>query len=362
MEPEPPERHFNIQIEPQALAGVYANFANVSHSDYEFTITFARVDHDVEGPEVPGRRRRARQPRAALHAPADRRAAGQLLEVVDPPGHQAAAGVRRRRRPRRRVARSSCASQSYRTSTATCRRWRRCSSTPSSEGFDELWCLGDVVGYGGKPSECLALVRERAAICLGGNHDLVVAGVLDIDQFTSDAGVAARWTRSVLTPGRARGARRCSRPRASGPASRSSTARSAIPIWEYVLTADVADASLQAADAPSSRSSATATCSSRSRWARRASRAARPSPSRRCTLEGKQLLNPGSVGQPRDRDPRAAWLLLDTRGRLGALHAQRVRDRRTRRPTSGQPDCPRGSPTGSRAVSSWRARWSCWAA
>ena len=54
MEPEPQERHFNIQIEPQALAGVYANFANVSHSDYEFTITFARVDHEVDEGEVPG--------------------------------------------------------------------------------------------------------------------------------------------------------------------------------------------------------------------------------------------------------------------------------------------------------------------
>ena len=54
MEPEPQERHFNIQIEPQALAGVYANFANVSHSDYEFTITFARVDHEVEDDEIPG--------------------------------------------------------------------------------------------------------------------------------------------------------------------------------------------------------------------------------------------------------------------------------------------------------------------
>ena len=54
MEPEPQERHFNIQIEPQALAGVYANFANVSHSDYEFTVTFARVDHEVEDEEVPG--------------------------------------------------------------------------------------------------------------------------------------------------------------------------------------------------------------------------------------------------------------------------------------------------------------------
>ena len=54
MDPQQPERHFNIQIEPQALAGVYSNFANVSHSDYEFTMTFARVDHDVEGPDVPG--------------------------------------------------------------------------------------------------------------------------------------------------------------------------------------------------------------------------------------------------------------------------------------------------------------------
>ena len=45
-----------------------------------------------------------------------------------------------------------------------------------------------------------AMLRERTAICLGGNHDLVVSGVLDIEQFTNEAGVAARWTRSVLTP------------------------------------------------------------------------------------------------------------------------------------------------------------------
>ena len=49
-----PERRLNIQLDPEQLAGVYANFANVSHSDYEFTITFARVDHEVEDAEVPG--------------------------------------------------------------------------------------------------------------------------------------------------------------------------------------------------------------------------------------------------------------------------------------------------------------------
>jgi hypothetical protein len=48
------ERHINLHIAPEEMAGSYANFANVSHSDYEFTITFARVDHEVEQDEVPG--------------------------------------------------------------------------------------------------------------------------------------------------------------------------------------------------------------------------------------------------------------------------------------------------------------------
>ena len=54
MDEEQPERHFNIHTSPEVMAGVYANFANVSHSDYEFTITFARVDHEIEEEEVPG--------------------------------------------------------------------------------------------------------------------------------------------------------------------------------------------------------------------------------------------------------------------------------------------------------------------
>jgi hypothetical protein len=50
----PGGRHINIHFSPEIMAGVYSNFANVSHSDYEFTITFARVDHEVEDDEVPG--------------------------------------------------------------------------------------------------------------------------------------------------------------------------------------------------------------------------------------------------------------------------------------------------------------------
>ena len=53
-EAEPNERRINIHFSPEIMAGSYANFANVSHSDYEFTITFARVDHEVDDEEIPG--------------------------------------------------------------------------------------------------------------------------------------------------------------------------------------------------------------------------------------------------------------------------------------------------------------------
>ena len=54
MDDEPQERQLNIHIDPASLGGVYANFANVSYSNYEFTVTFARVDHEVEEGDVPG--------------------------------------------------------------------------------------------------------------------------------------------------------------------------------------------------------------------------------------------------------------------------------------------------------------------
>ena len=54
MADDPQERHFNIQTTPEIMMGVYSNFANVSHSDYEFTLTFARVDHEVDDDEIPG--------------------------------------------------------------------------------------------------------------------------------------------------------------------------------------------------------------------------------------------------------------------------------------------------------------------
>jgi predicted phosphodiesterase len=176
--------------------------------------------------------------------------------------------------------------------------------------IDEIWCLGDIVGYGGRPSECLALVRERTAICLGGNHDLVVSGVLDIDQFTSEAGVAARWTRSVLTPDELEALARLS---PKGEREGVSLFHGSIrdPVWEYVLSAPVAEAALhlQTTDLALVGHSHVQLALM---LGEKGLDGGKAEPDQELELTATQLLNPGSVGQPRDRDPRAAWLLIDT--------------------------------------------------
>ena len=58
-------------------------------------------------------------------------------------------------------------------------------------GFDELWFLGDLVGYGPRPNHCVAVLRERATACLAGNHDLVVLGKIPMTAFANDAATAA---------------------------------------------------------------------------------------------------------------------------------------------------------------------------
>ncbi|MDX6722616.1 MAG: hypothetical protein QOD73_1020, partial [Solirubrobacteraceae bacterium] len=68
----------------------------------------------------------------------------------------------------------------------------------ASTGAEELWCLGDIVGYGADPNDCCALARENAAVCLAGNHDLAVTGALALDEFSHGAALAARWTQEVI--------------------------------------------------------------------------------------------------------------------------------------------------------------------
>lgn len=67
-------------------------------------------------------------------------------------------------------------------------------------GVEEFWCLGDIVGYGPEPSQCIELLRKYKHICVAGNHDLAAIGKLDINSFNPDAAFACRWTAQQLSP------------------------------------------------------------------------------------------------------------------------------------------------------------------
>ena len=68
------------------------------------------------------------------------------------------------------------------------------------DGAEELWCLGDLVGYGGDPDASVELARRHCSVCLAGNHDLAVVDVLSLEEFSRGAALAATWTRDVITP------------------------------------------------------------------------------------------------------------------------------------------------------------------
>jgi predicted phosphodiesterase len=182
-------------------------------------------------------------------------------------------------------------------------------------GVEQLWCLGDMVGYGADPDACTALIRERCDVCLVGNHDLAVLGELDVSTFSESAAVAVEWTRanaSEETIGFLRGLQ----PAGSQGEIGLFHASPRDPVWEYVLSTDQAEDAL---DAQAERVGLIG----HSHIALFFTRPAEPKPTfaqgsqagEGAVLEissGEWLLNPGSVGQPRDADPRAAWLELDT--------------------------------------------------
>jgi predicted phosphodiesterase len=179
-----------------------------------------------------------------------------------------------------------------------------------SEQTNELWCLGDLVGYGAQPDECVARVRDSAAVCLAGNHDLVVAGAIDMSVFAADAGAAARWTVETIRPETLEYLLTLS---PSGQRDGVELYHASIrdPVWEYVIDDRTAQYCLE-------RQSSSLALIGHSHvplvWGYADGRfvgGMAPGDTMLELGEGPFLLNPGSVGQPRDGDARAAWLLID---------------------------------------------------
>jgi len=196
----------------------------------------------------------------------------------------------------------------------------------ADSGVEQTWCLGDVVGYGAQPDECATLVREECDVCLVGNHDLAALDALDISTFSPAAAAAVRWTRERMTP--------ATRDFLAGldPADESREvalyhASPRDPIWEYVLWPDQAAECIRAQARRVSFvghshvalffALADVTGDTTVDDARGAQAGAGTGLDIR---RGRWLINPGSVGQPRDGDPRAAWLELNTETWQATFH------------------------------------------
>jgi diadenosine tetraphosphatase ApaH/serine/threonine PP2A family protein phosphatase len=190
----------------------------------------------------------------------------------------------------------------------------------AEHGVDAVWCLGDLVGYGADPNACVALARERCSIILAGNHDLAVTGDLSLEEFSRGAALAAHWTQTVISDEHLEFLRSLSpKGQAEGIGLYHGSPRD--PVWEYVLSSMLADLCLTMQPERISvvGHSHVALSFSRDQVAE-ASGSPREDGEVADLSSGEWIMNPGSVGQPRDGDPRAAWLELDTEAWTASWH------------------------------------------
>ncbi|MCZ7554401.1 MAG: hypothetical protein B6D39_12660 [Anaerolineae bacterium UTCFX2] len=179
--------------------------------------------------------------------------------------------------------------------------------------YDAVWCLGDLVGYGPDPNECITRVRQLPGIqCIIGNHDMAALQQLDSDSFNPEARTAIVWTQKSLSES--------SRIFLQHLPEKIELADVTLahgsprhPVWEYLLDTRTATYSFDFFDTPlcfvghthlpmifsmnNSFYAATQTV---------------PEANKTIPTPQRAILNPGSVGQPRDHDPRAAYAIYDT--------------------------------------------------
>jgi diadenosine tetraphosphatase ApaH/serine/threonine PP2A family protein phosphatase len=182
----------------------------------------------------------------------------------------------------------------------------------AAQEVNETWCLGDLVGYGAQPDECVALARESCRLSLAGNHDLVVIDKLPIAEFSAAAAAAAEWTREHISEESLEFLRGLQPLDTAHPIGLYH-ASPRDPVWEYVLSTWQAG---ECMDAMEARVGAVGHSHVALFFHENGSSevvgAQAPAGTELDISQGRWLINPGGVGQPRDGDPRAAWLLLDT--------------------------------------------------
>ena len=182
----------------------------------------------------------------------------------------------------------------------------------ASGGFERVLCLGDVVGYGPDPGPCIALLRSYPHAAVAGNHDLAAIGELSLETFNPVARAAAVWTHARLTPDEAEYLRAAPlRHEEGGVTLVHGTPRE--PVWEYFLPWLM---SRQATDECFGLFRTPLCLLGHSHLPFRCDESGRVSalvPGEPVPVDSARfIVNPGSVGQPRDGDPRAACAVYDS--------------------------------------------------
>lgn len=180
---------------------------------------------------------------------------------------------------------------------------------------DAAWCLGDIVGYGPDPNEVVERMRQLPNLtCLLGNHDVAVLGQMDYAVFNTEARRSLLWQKKALTPENAAFLEQL--PQETQVRGSVSLAHGSPrdPVWEYILNTLVARLNFEAFDTPYCFvGHSHIQCMFRLDTERDRVSLDILRPNQVYPLKPRAILNPGSVGQPRDRDPRAAYAIFDTK-------------------------------------------------
>ncbi|MFM8322388.1 MAG: metallophosphoesterase family protein [Chloroflexota bacterium] len=179
--------------------------------------------------------------------------------------------------------------------------------------FDAAWCLGDIVGYGPDPNECVSRVRRLPNLqCIIGNHDAAALKQIDSATFNPEARIAIQWTQQALTSdSRAFLGSLPEKLRQDEVTLTHGSPRH--PVWEYLLDTRTATLSFDYFDTNLcfvGHTHLPVIYSLQDSY--NLAHLNIPDPNIEVTLPGRAIANPGSVGQPRDRDPRASFAIFDT--------------------------------------------------
>lgn len=176
---------------------------------------------------------------------------------------------------------------------------------------DAVWCLGDIVGYGPDPNECVELIRNLPNVaCIIGNHDAGVVNHINVDSFNPEARYALVWTQSKLSQENLAFLRGLPQRLAIQDVTLAHGSPRQ-PVWEYVLNIQTATQNFDFFQTPLCFIGHThlPVIYSYIDNEHLASLII-PDPNKSFSLYGRAIVNPGSVGQPRDRDPRAAFAIF----------------------------------------------------